>query len=235
MGARDFNAMMKDPVARSYYMKQQIEMHKKYCKDNPDSLMPFFSQELWYLGFDFEIPEQALRYLPKNKKSILPVAIKYYQLAKGNGKDNEQDFFLGFFRFKGFDEVLPMLLEDYYDDKTTDLTRWFISDTIYTIRSKKYINEYIKMISNPRFGRNRQLIVLLLGRFKEESAIPVLIQLLEDEDVRLHAISALGDFKREEYRPCFERFKDSKHPGWRKYARAAIKKLDTQAARQGQE
>ena len=60
----------------------------------------------------------------------------------------------------------------------------------------------------------------------DNSAIPILIDLLEDEDVRLHAICALSDFKKEEFRCYFERFQDSKHPGWRKYAKAAIKKLD---------
>ena len=70
------------------------------------------------------------------------------------------------------------------------------------------------------------MIVLLLGKLKEESAIPTLIDLLEDEEVRLHAISALGEFKREEFRCYFERFRNSAHPGWRKYAKSAIKKLD---------
>lgn len=60
-------------------------------------------------------------------------------------------------------------------------------------------------------------------KLKEESAIPTLIDLLEDEEVCLHAISALGDFKREEFRCYFERFQDSTHLGWRKYAKAAKK------------
>ena len=117
-------------------------------------------------------------------------------------------------------------IEDYYSNETKDLTRWFISDCLYQIRSKKYIAEYIKIVSNPKFARNRQLIVLLLGKLKVESAIPVLIELLEDEDVRLHAIDSLGQIKREEFRCYFERFENSPHYGWRKYARTALKKLD---------
>ena len=68
--------------------------------------------------------------------------------------------------------------------------------------------------------------VICIGKLKEESAIPVLIDLLEDEEVRLHAISALGQFKREEFRGYFERFQNASHAGWRKYAREALKKLD---------
>lgn len=119
-----------------------------------------------------------------------------------------------------------MLLEDYYYEKTADLTRWFISDCIYQIRSKSFVNEYLNIVSNRMFGQNRQMIVLLLGKLKEESAIPTLIDLLEDEEVRLHAISALGEFRREEFRCYFERFQNSIHIGWRNYAKSAIKKLN---------
>ena len=99
-------------------------------------------------------------------------------------------------------------------------------NTLFEIRSRKYVQDYLRIVSDPTFGRNRQMLVLLLGKLKEESAIPVLIDLLEDEEVRLHAISALGQFKREEFRGYFERFQNASHAGWRKYAREALKKLD---------
>ena len=133
---------------------------------------------------------------------------------------------MSFFHFKGLEEVVPMLIEDYYLEQTHDLTRWFISDCIYQIRSKSFVKEYLDIVSNRVFGRNRQMIVLLLGKLKEESAVPTLIDLLEDEEVRLHAISALGEFKREEFRCYFERFQNSTNTGWRKCAKAAIKKLN---------
>lgn len=133
---------------------------------------------------------------------------------------------MGFFRIKGFDDIVPMLLEDYCSEETDDLTRWFISDCLYYIRSKKFIREYQIISSNRLFGINRQMIVLLLGKLKDDTSVPILIALLEDEEVRLQAICALGEYKRESFRCYFERFKDDTHPGWRKYARAALKKLD---------
>ena len=71
-------------------------------------------------------------------------------------------------------------------------------------------------------------MILLMGEWKVDASIPILISLLEDESVRLHAICALGDFRREDFRCHFERFKDDKHIGWRKYSRIALKKLDNQ-------
>ena len=221
---------MKDIITNTKAEREWIERAKKtaadYYEKHPDSLIPLFEDELRKMGFEFEISNQTLGFMPKNKKTILPIAIKYYQLAKNQNKVNEQNHFLNFFHFKGFAEVVPMLIGDYYLEQTHDLTRWFISDCIYQIRSKSFVKEYLDIVSNRIFGGNRQMIILLLGKLKEESAIPILIDLLEDEEVRLHAISALGEFKREEFRCYFERFQNSTHPGWRKYANAAIKKLN---------
>ena len=208
------------------WLDNEKAAEEQYYKDNTDSLIPLFVKELRNLGFEFETSNQAIGFIPKQKKVILPIATKYYQLAKAREKPNEQNYFMRFLYIKGLDDVIPMLLEDYYSEKTADLTRWFISDCIYQIRSKSFVKEYLDIVSNRVFGRNRQMIVLLLGKLKEESAVPTLIDLLEDEEVRLHAISALGEFKREEFRRYFERFQNSTHPGWRKYAKAAIKKLN---------
>lgn len=223
MGFDDIN---KDPVLLRAWIDRAKAEEETHRKENPDSLVPLFENELRELGFEFEISNQTLGFMPKHKKTILPIAVKYYQLAKQQQRYNEQDHFLSFFHFKGFDEVIPMLIEDFHSPMTPDLTRWFIADCLYQIRSKHYVDEYLKIISNPQYGRNRQMLILLIGQFKVEKAVPILIDLLEDEDVRLHAICALGDFKKEEFRPYFERFKDSKHPGWRKYSNAALKKLD---------
>lgn len=223
MGIEDIN---NNPNMIKMWLDNEKAAEEQYYKDNTDSLIPLFENELRNLGFKFETSNQAVGLIPKHKKVISPIAIKYYQLAKEHKKPNEQNYFLSFLCIKGLDDVVPMLLADYYFEKTADLTRWFISDCIYQIRSKNFVKEYLDIVSNKMFGRNRQMIVLLLGKLKEESAIPTLIDLLEDEEVCLHSISALGEFKREEFRCYFERFQNSTHHGWRKYAKSAIKKLN---------
>ncbi len=219
-----------DTYSESNVIKMRIHNEKeaaeRYYIENPDSLIPLFERELRELGFDFEVSSQTFGFIPKYKKDILPIAVRYYQLAKKLKKTNEQIHFMGFFRIKGFDDIVPMLLEDYCSEETDDLTRWFISDCLSYIRSKKFIREYQIISSNRLFGINRQMIVLLLGKLKDDTSVPILIALLEDEEVRLQAICALGEYKRESFRCYFERFKDDTHPGWRKYARAALKKLD---------
>lgn len=207
-------------------VKRMIEQYKAsedQMKKNPDSVLQNFKQELLDLGFNFQVLNQAEGLLPRYKDTVLPVVIKYYRIAK---LKNEKQYLLGWFHHRGLEEVVPMLLEDYYSNNV-DIDRWAIGDRLYQIRSKKYVDDYIKIISNPAYGQDRQMVILLVGKLKIESAIPILIDLLEDEGVRLHAIIALGDFKREDLRPYFKRFENSKHPGWRKYAKAALKKLDS--------
>lgn len=206
-------------------VKRILEQYKnaeEKTKNEPDSVLLAFKQELLNLGFNFQVLNQAECLMPKYKDMVLPIVIKYYKKAK---LKNEKRYLLRWFHHKGLEEVVPMLLEDYCS-YNPNIDKWAIGDCLYQIRSKEYIDDYLKIISDFSYGQDRQMIILLVGKLKVEKAIPILINLLEDEGVRLHAIIALGDFKREELRPYFERFQNSTHPGWRKYAKSAIKKLD---------
>ena len=140
MGIKDIN---NNPNMIKLWLDNEKLAEKQYYKDNSDSLIPLFENELRDLGFEFETSNQAVGFIPKHKKVILPIAIKYYQLAKEHEKPNEQNYFMRFLCIKGLDDVIPMLLEDYYFEKTADLTRWFISDCIYQIRSKCFVKDYL--------------------------------------------------------------------------------------------
>lgn len=211
------------------FVESQIRIEKQakedYYKKNPDSLILSFERELADMGFTFETSSQTLALMPRCKEWLLPIIVSYYNRAKQEKRYNEQNHFLGFFCHKGLDEVIPMLIKDFWSSDTPDLTKWFISDCIYSIQSKSFVNDYMEIILCKRFGINRQMIVLLLGKIKEESAIPALIQLLDDDLVRIQAITALGYYKREEFRIIFERFSSSKSIGERNAAKAALKKL----------
>lgn len=207
------------------WIAQEKERAEKYYADNPNSLIPKFEAELRMQGFDFEVSSQVLGFLPQHKSVILPLAVKYYLEAKKNQMDNEQNHFLCFFHFKGFDEVVPMLVEDFKAPHTNDLTRWLISDCLLQIRSKKYADDYVDIISNPQYGCNRQMLILLIGKLKYEAAIPILLSAVEDEQVQLQVLSALGEYRRSEFLQVFERFSVSQKPALRKAALHALKKI----------
>lgn len=131
-----------------------------------------------------------------------------------------------FFYFKGFEEVIPMLLGDFCSSDTPRLTREFIASTLYQIRSKKYVDEYLKILSNPEYEQYYLFIALLVSSLKVEEAIPIFIKMLDNEKTRVVSIQALRKYKREEFRPYFKRFENDKNSLLRKYARAALKKLE---------
>mgnify|MGYP007114017856 FL=1 len=61
--------------------------------------------------------------------------IKYYKKAK---LKNEKQYLLGWFHHKGLEEVVPMLLEDYYSNNS-DIDKWAIGDRLYQIRSENIL------------------------------------------------------------------------------------------------
>lgn len=192
--------------------------------NNPNSVVLKFKQELLERGYQFEILNQVQQFMPKHKEALTPIILKYYDLAV---LDNEKWYFASLFRYKGFDEFVPMLLNEFVSDKP-GFNRWQIAEIVEAIHSKKYINKYLKIISNKKFGKDRQMLVLLVGKLKTEEAIPILINLLDDYDVTGHAINALSQHKREEFRPYFERFLNHENSYYRREAKTALKKLDKQ-------
>lgn len=214
-----------NPAFQRQLLAEVVEQEKQYLQSHPNSLIPLFSQELREIGFEFDFYHQIKCFLPKHKKTMSPIILKYYYRAKAAKMENEQLFFMGFLRYRGMDEVVPDLLAEYRSPQSSETVRWVISDSLYAICSSKYAKDYIDIINNPDYGINRQMIVLLVGKLHIENAIPALIKLLEDDFVCLHAIIALGDFKREELRPIFERFSCDNHSGKRNYAKKALKKL----------
>lgn len=71
------------------------------------------------------------------------------------------------------------------------------------------------------------MLVLLLGKLKSEYAVSTLLMLVDDGDVAIQAIMALGEYRRIEFQPCFERFLTSKKQGLRNAARVSLKKIKT--------
>ena len=202
------------------------ETNERYDKSNPDSFIKQFGDDLTNRGLKFESNSQVLDLVKKHKKDLVPIVINYYEKAKLRKVTNEQHFFLQCLSLRGLRDVAPMLIRDFYDEQTDSLTRWYISDCLFSIRAEEYLSDYMKIVLNKSFGINRQMIVLLLGKIKDSEAIHVLISLLEDDDVQLHALIALGEYKNIELRPVFNRFLKSKKTEIRNVAKRALAKID---------
>ena len=221
---------MVDNRLNNQIIENEEKARNQYYFENTNSLIPLFEKEIRDCGIKFETVSKIASFVHKYNNSLIPIAVKYYNLSKNRQSDNEQNYFLSFFCIKGLDSLVPMLLNDFTQPTTTNLTRWFISDCLYHIRSMHYMDDYLKNVSDNKYGKNRQMIILLLGLLKDDRAIPILLNLLDDEDVTLHTIMALGNYKKEVFRCIFEKYAKSDNCVLRQNAIKAIKKLEKNKA-----
>jgi HEAT repeat protein len=76
-----------------------------------------------------------------------------------------------------------------------DLLRWAIGNAIEVVAGKDDVDALTTLAQDRTYGIARQMIVLALGRMERKRAEPLLLRLLDDEDVAGHAVMALGKLR----------------------------------------
>jgi hypothetical protein len=72
------------------------------------------------------------------------------------------------------------------------LAGWALGDALVTSATIGDVEALFEIVTDPDYGRSRQMIVHSMWRFKkDERTVGVLLKLIEDPDVSLHAMSAL--------------------------------------------
>jgi hypothetical protein len=102
---------------------------------------------------------------------------------------------------------------------------WAIGNALSIVDVGGFEGQIIELCRNPKYGMARQMLVLGLGRFRTSEAEETAAELLSDEDVKLHAIIALGKMKSKRALFELERLLTDKRPAVRKEARKAITKI----------
>ena len=102
---------------------------------------------------------------------------------------------------------------------------WAIGNALSIVDVKGYENQVIALCRNPKYGAARQMVVLGLGRLRSSEAEEAAVELLDDEDVKLHAIIALGKMKSKRALFELEKLMTDKRAAIRKEARKAITKI----------
>ena len=107
----------KNPALVKRWLDNEKKASKQYYNENPDSLIPQFEKELRDLGFKFDTSSQTFAFIPKHKKEILPIALKYYQRSKNLSKSNEQNHFMRFFNIKAWTKLFLCYLKTFIQKK----------------------------------------------------------------------------------------------------------------------
>ena len=138
--------------------------------------------------------------------------------------ENDKEFIVRCLGVKGFQEIIPKLLEEFKTAKGNS-HRWAIANSINIIHDMTIEQELITLSENKKYGTGRQMLVLSLGCYKTDSSIKCLRGLLQDEEVRGHALRALGKCGNSEVLPDIQKYCDSDNRWIRKEALNAADKI----------
>jgi HEAT repeat protein len=103
--------------------------------------------------------------------------------------------------------------------------RWVIGNALEVVIDDSVFDDVAAIVQEPAFGKARQMVLLGLARMKDPRTVPLLIELLEDEDVAAHAAKALGKLQATQARAALERHVASSGPAVRREAKKALAKL----------
>lgn len=178
-------------------------------------------QEIKDKGVEFASITDLLK-LNKSYKDLIPIILKHLTQTSN---ESDKDILIRSLGVKGFNEATETLIQEFYKAESTPL-KWAIGNTLSIILDKSSLPAMLKIAQEKEHGIARQMVVVALGKMKEREAIPVLLELLKDEDVVGHAIMALAYFKDLEMVQYIEPFTEYKVRWIRSEAKKAIKKIN---------
>ncbi|HEY2460622.1 MAG TPA: HEAT repeat domain-containing protein [Candidatus Acidoferrum sp.] len=198
--------------------KNQRELSIKRHKEALAELM----RDLRVLGYDMESLD-SLRRSGIKYDSAIPVLLDW--LPRVSLPDAKESIVRTLSVPWAKPSAGPILLKEFANAPTNEEwypLRWAIGNAIEVVVEAKLLPEIIEIVSNPENGTARRMFVLALGKIRDPRSVPVLIKLLEDQQVAGHAIVALRKLRAPEALNHLERFVD--HPmAWvRKEAKKAI-------------
>lgn len=100
--------------------------------------------------------------------------------------------------------------------------RWAIGNALEVLASDDLAEDLMRLACERRYGRAREMVVLALGKLKDPRVTDVLVNLLGDEEVVGHAVSALGKLRAGKARSHIEPLLEHPKAWVRKEARKAL-------------
>jgi HEAT repeat protein len=124
-------------------------------------------------------------------------------------------------------KLAPLLIEHFYKVGDNHV-RWVIGNALFYLANRSDLDDMLAIAKEKSYGRSRQMVVDALGWIgkNREDVVDDLIALLDDEDVVVFAISALGKLKAAKSRPRLEGLLDHELPLARRTTKAALRKID---------
>jgi hypothetical protein len=103
--------------------------------------------------------------------------------------------------------------------------RWVLGNALSVVMDDSSFDEIAQLIRRRDYGRARQMLVLGLARLKDPRVALLLVEMLDDDDVAVHAVMALGRLRPLGVRRSVEPLVHHPSPLVRGEAKKALRRL----------
>jgi HEAT repeat protein len=132
-------------------------------------------------------------------------------------------------------KAAPLLIKEFLKEprpaNESANARWVIGNSLDVVADDSVYKEMVEIAQDRRFGKGRQMVVRGLKNMRNPEVVDVLVGLLDDEIVTVHALSALRLMGATKARPEIQRFLTHENVYCRNEAKKAIEKFDKLEAR----
>jgi len=120
------------------------------------------------------------------------------------------------------------LVEEFVPAKDTRESglRWAIANALAVVADDTVFNDIVRLFTNKKYGRAREMLALALANMKSPRAVDVLIDALKDEEVAGHAVEALGKLRASKAAPAVRPFTTHEKPWVRAAAKKALQRME---------
>jgi hypothetical protein len=122
----------------------------------------------------------------------------------------------------------PALIEAFknVDDPTGTGLRWAIANALEVVSDDSVFAEVVSLVRDGKYGKAREMLALALANMDAVRSMPVLLDLLRDDQVAGHAVMALGRLAAPSAREHVARLLTHPTPWIRKEAKKALTKIE---------
>ena len=172
------------------------------------------------LGYNFSNLHKLMEI---EDKRFPPLVLEYYDKFEATGYREEA---LATIHFKSYHEFVPQLLQ-IYKDTIDSIIRSCVSQCIFSINSPKYVEECLRIVSQPHYGAVHDYFIAYLCRRHILEVVPRLLELLEEHPQiwRWTFLRYISCFKDPSLIPYVEPFLQADDSEIQTLANKAIRKL----------
>jgi len=117
-------------------------------------------------------------------------------------------------------------LIDEFKRATDESLKWAIGNALEVIEDNRIADDILELVQVKQHGTSRQMMILGMWKIKDPRVADVAINLLQDDDVVVHALSVVGRLKPRKAWPYVEKLLSHPKAPIRKKALQVLQKLD---------